>query len=313
MKNDDFNKTNPSELNSSNSLEYSPTNEKETIVNNSENIKNSNFDHSYNEYGGEPGFRSNTTSNEEFDLEHLKDATSSSAGGGAAASAATVSVSAAASIATTALVAIVGGLTLVTTTVTTQVDVQIESIVASYNYINYDITATGDASTLKLSIGNDFEMYEVDLVEGENIGQAANLKPNMDYTITITYDDFLVKTTAYKNVITTLSTKNYVTDPASFNLIYQCQCGVDGYFYFYMDFRDDYNYWSNFEVTLTDDEGNISYCELSDDLFGEQKIKVINYDGKGNDLLDGEATLTVSCDTKESAERLVLYNEKVDI
>ena len=135
----------------------------------------------------------------------------------------------------------------------------------------------------------------------------------MDYTITITYDDFLTRNTAYKGTITTLSTKEYITDPNTFNLIYNCQCGVDGYFYFYMDFRDDYQYWSNFSATLEDNYGNVSACVFTSDLYDLQKIAIVNYDGKLNDLIGEEAKLKITCDTKESNEKLVLYDKIVEI
>ncbi len=309
MKNDEFNRTSSSELNSTNSFEFGGgANNNDNIVNNSENLKNSNYDDKINEFGDDLGRGSTRNQSDAFDLEKLQGAADTSA-----ASAATVSVTTAASIATTALVAIVGGITLLTTTVTTEVEVQIDSIVASYNYIDYDISAVGDASSLMINITNGFDNYTASLNEGQNIGQASNLKPNMDYTITITYDDFLVKTTAYKGVITTLSTKEYVTDPDTFSVMSQCQCGVDGYFYFLMDFRDDYKYWSNFEATLTDKDGNVSACVFTENLFDLQKIAVINYDGKYNDLAEGDATLKISCDTKEQKEKLVLCEKTVDI
>lgn len=306
MKNNEFNNNPSSELNKTNSFEYGKDSNNDNFVNNSENSLNNNYDTKVNEFGDDQAV--NKINDDKLGLNDIN-----RAGEEAASRASTISLSSRASIATTALVAIVGGMTVLTTTVTTKVDVQIESIVASYNYIDYDITATGDVSSLQLSITNGFDLYLVDLVEGENIGKAENLKPNMDYTITITYDDFLTKTTAYKGVITTLSTKEYITDPSTFKLEYLCQCGVDGYFYFTMDFRDDYEYWSGFEATLTDSSGNVSACVFTSDLYEVQRIAIVNYDLKGNDLIGEEATLLITCNTKEKDERLVLYNEKVEI
>lgn len=315
MKNDEFNKMSSNELNSSNSFEFGPNATNDSIVNNSDGVIN-NYDNNTNEFGDDSlsnNLNSNTDSLNINDLnEQIANASTSGAGAGAA-SAATISASAAASIATTALVAIVGGLTLMTTTVTTEVQIEIESIIASYNYIDYSIKAIGNTDSLELKITNDFVSYVVPLEEGINIGQATDLKPNMDYTITITYDDFLAKTTAYKGVITTLSTKEYITDINTFDLIYNCQCGVDGYFYFYMDFRDDYKYWFNFEATLEDNYGNISACVFTDDLYDLQRIAIVNYDGKYNDLIGEEARLKISCDSKENNEKIVLYDETVEI
>lgn len=306
MKNDEFNKSVKSELNQ-NSFEFGQEINNDTPPINSENIVgNDSYSNDVNEFGEEatPAATNNT---QDLTVEDITDATSGSA------SASTISVSAATTIATTALVAIVGGITILTTTVTTKVEVEIESIVASYNYIDYRINAIGDTESLMLNITNGFDVYEVSLDEGINIGQAPNLKSNMDYTITITYNDFLTRTTAYKGVITTLSTKEYITDKDSFNLIYNCQCGVDGYFYFYMDFRDDYKYWSNFEATLEDNYEHVSACVFTSDLYDLQKIAIVNYDGQYNDLIGEEATLKITCDDKESNNKIVLYEEKVEI
>ncbi len=308
MKNNEYNKNPSSELNNTNSFEYGGNSNNDRIINNSENNLNSNYDSKVNEFGEDLGSQKTNDSNLD-----LKDLQSGGEEAGAASRASTISVSSAATIATTAIVAIVGGITVMTTTVTTNVDVEIASIVASYNSIDYDIWATGDTSSLQLTIKNDFEAYTVDLTEGQNVGKAENLKSNMDYTITITYDDFLSKTTAFKGVITTLSAKDYVTDPSTFKLDYLCQCGVDGFFYFTMDFRDDYKYWYDFEATLTDSEGHVSACVFTNDLFEVQKIKVVNYDGNDNDLIGEEATLKIECNTKQSEGKLVLYNEVVEI
>ena len=308
MKNNEFNKNPSSELNNTNSFEYGGNTNNDRIVNNSENNLNSNYDSNVHEFGEDLGGKKSNDPNLD-----LKDLQSGGEEAGATSRASTISVGSATTIATTAIAAIVGGITVMTTTVTTNVDVQIESIVASYNSIDYDIWATGDTSSLQLTIKNDFEVYTMDLTEGENVGKVEKLKSNMDYTITITYDDFLSKTTAYRGVITTLSAKEYVTDPNSFKLDYLCQCGVDGKFYFTMDFRDDYKYWYDFEATLTDNEGHVSACVFTSDLYAVQTIKVVDYDGKGNDLIGEEATLKIECNTKQSEEKLVLYNEKVEI
>ena len=308
MKNDEFNKSLPSELNSSS--EFSGNINNDNFVINSDNKLNPNYSDEVSEFGDEIKVNSNN-SNDFINPNKINVADAASAEG--AASSGAISVSAATTIATTAIVAIVGGFTILTTTVTTKVEVEIESIIASYDYIDYRINAIGDTDSLLLKISNDFYAYEIPLKEGINIGQAADLKSNMDYNITITYDDFLVKTTAYKGVITTLSTKEYITDKDSFKLIYNCQCGVDGYFYFYMDFRDDYNYWSNFEALLEDNYGNVSACVFTDDLYELQKIAIVNYDNQYNDLIGEEAKLTITCDDKESKERIVLYEEMVEI
>ena len=74
-----------------------------------------------------------------------------------------------------------------------------------------------------------------------------------------------------------------------------------------MDFRDDYNYWSNFEALLEDKYGNVSACVFTDDLYELQNISIVNYDTQYKDLIGEEAKLSNTWDEKESKEKIVLY------
>ena len=69
-----------------------------------------------------------------------------------------------------------------------------------------------------------------------------------------------------------------------------CNCGVDGYYYFKMNFEDDGGLFSNFEAYIIDDfydesdttgekEKHIAYCTFSDNLHEYQKIFVDNLKG----------------------------------
>jgi len=55
---------------------------------------------------------------------------------------------------------------------------------------------------------------------------------------------------------------------------YYCNCDVDGYFYFTMNFEDDNNVFTGFEAYIEDNLGNRSVCKFSDNLHDEQKIYV---------------------------------------
>ena len=83
-----------------------------------------------------------------------------------------------------------------------------------------------------------------------------------------------------------------------------CNCGVDGYYYFKMNFEDDGGLFSNFEAYIIDDfydandasgekEKHIAYCMFSDNLHEYQKIFVDNLKGSSGKLVikynkDGE-------------------------
>ena len=63
-----------------------------------------------------------------------------------------------------------------------------------------------------------------------------------------------------------------------------CNCKVDGYFYFQMNFSDDYNLFTDFEASITDAFGNISYCTFTEDLHAPQRIPVLSLRGSSGTL-----------------------------
>ena len=82
-----------------------------------------------------------------------------------------------------------------------------------------------------------------------------------------------------------------------------CNCGVDGYYYFTMNFEDDGGLFSDFKAYIKDDfydtaaesekEKHIAYCTFSDNLHDEQKIFVLDLQGSHGTLVieytkDGE-------------------------
>ena len=74
-----------------------------------------------------------------------------------------------------------------------------------------------------------------------------------------------------------------------------CNCGVDGYYYFTMNFTDDGGLFSNFEAYIIDDfyetaseqekEKHIAYCTLSENLHDEQRIFVLDLQGSRGTLV----------------------------
>ena len=74
-----------------------------------------------------------------------------------------------------------------------------------------------------------------------------------------------------------------------------CNCGVDGYYYFTMNFKDDGGLFSNFEAYILDDfyesaseqdkAKHISYCTFSDNLHEEQRIFVLDLQGSRGTLV----------------------------
>ena len=90
---------------------------------------------------------------------------------------------------------------------------------------------------------------------------------------------------------------------------WHCECSVDGYFYFKMNFEDDGDLFSDFEAYIVDNfyenatssdeqENHISRCTFSDNLHDEQRIFVENLQGSQGKLVikynkDGETDKVV--------------------
>lgn len=78
------------------------------------------------------------------------------------------------------------------------------------------------------------------------------------------------------------------------NVTGHCECGVDGHYYFTMDFEDDGGLFKDFEAYIIDDfyedasleekSEHISYCTFSDNLHDEQRIFVSNLKGSNGRL-----------------------------
>ena len=65
-----------------------------------------------------------------------------------------------------------------------------------------------------------------------------------------------------------------------------CHCGVDGYYYFTMNYEDYQGIFSDFKAWIEDDFGNKAYCTFSDNLYEEQKIYVLeNLEGSHGKLV----------------------------
>lgn len=74
-----------------------------------------------------------------------------------------------------------------------------------------------------------------------------------------------------------------------------CNCGVDGYYYFQMNFEDDGGLFTNFEAYIIDDfyenareedkPNHIAYCTFTDNLHEEQRIFVLDLQGSRGTLV----------------------------
>ncbi len=215
-----------------------------------------------------------------------------------------------ATAAATAVAAIVGAIAFFNADLinTADVNLNVNSIQVLDTSLSYDIDASCN-EPLVLSVYNDFYTYTVPLENGNNKGEVKDLIENMNYTFAITYKGLISDAVAYKNTVKTLAPIR-VTE--FYEVAWECRCAVDGYLYFLMSFDDDFNYWSSFTASLTDDFGNVSYCEFTEDLHKEQKIPIVNYDGNGSELLGTHAVLEISCVSKEEEQEKTITLIKED-
>lgn len=72
-----------------------------------------------------------------------------------------------------------------------------------------------------------------------------------------------------------------------------CECGVDGYYYFTMDFKDEGGLFKDFEAYIVDTfydeedenkDSHIAYCTFNDNLHSEQRIFVGSLQGSNGRL-----------------------------
>lgn len=144
---------------------------------------------------------------------------------------------------------------------------------ASDTTVTYEVSVE-EGDDLNVVLYNDFTRRENALAYGTNTGEFDDLKPGMSYTIAV------VEQSAFgERTVTKMSVKTDLLPPPKpvsvwNGITHECTCSVDGYFHFTMDFEDENGYFTDFEASLTDDFGNISHCEFSEDLHGDQRIDV---------------------------------------
>lgn len=192
----------------------------------------------------------------------------------------------------------------------TAADAQIVQVGATDTVVSYTVDVKEASSSLKLVLYNDFTRREAQLSAGENSGNFEGLQPDMRYILAVESDSAFGGAAVETREVRTLS-PDEVPVTALSAVEHECTCDVDGLFHFVMEFTDENGWWSQFEATLTDVDGNTAQCVFTDDVHGEQTIDVV-----GNDLVGNTATFTVSCmstQNGESGERIVLYSTTVKI
>ena len=149
--------------------------------------------------------------------------------------------------------------------------------------VKYYIDDTEDGR-ITGSIDVDTEYIEKQLASGNNVSikYVLNLRGLVGLDVERLFDRYVVKIDKFTSRFDDV--EGY------------CNCGVDGYYYFKMNFEDDGGLFSNFEAYIIDDfydendvtgekERHIAYCSFSDNLHEYQKIFVLDLQGSRGKLV----------------------------
>lgn len=113
----------------------------------------------------------------------------------------------------------------------------------------------------------DHEYIEKQLASSNNVSirYTLNLRGMVGLDVERLFDRYVVKIDKFTSIFHNV--KGY------------CNCGVDGYYYFTMNFEDDGGQFTDFVAYIIDSVGNRADCEFTDNLHDEQRIFVSNLQG----------------------------------
>lgn len=175
--------------------------------------------------------------------------------------------------------------------------------------VTYEISVSSE-SALNVVLYNDFTRRSSPLGEGVTRGVFEGLRPGVEYTLAVVGNFGFGERRLAEQKIKTSAFPAHVPVTEWRGVEHECKCYLDGYFYFRMDFLDENNYYSDFEATLTDIDGNVSRCVFGEDIHAFQRIDVA---GKAA-LVGNRAVFRIACHTSENGgESLVLYEATVKI
>ena len=127
----------------------------------------------------------------------------------------------------------------------------------------------------QFEVDKDYIEMQMSMHDNINIKYVLNLRGLVGLDVERLFDRYVVRIDKYTSKF--------------HNVTGHCECGVDGYYYFTMDFEDDGGLFSDFEAYIIDDfyedaseeekPSHIAYCRFSDNLHDEQRIFVNDLKG----------------------------------
>ena len=139
--------------------------------------------------------------------------------------------------------------------------------------LRYEVDEIIEEDIISGFVPLDIEDINQKLIENDVVTYYFELKGDVGLGVERSFDRYRLEINGMTSVF------NEVT--------HWCNCKDDGYYYFKMDFIDDYGLFSDFKAYIIDKGDNKFECELSNNLHEEQKIYVKTaYGGNGKLIIE---------------------------
>jgi hypothetical protein len=176
------------------------------------------------------------------------------------------------------------------------------SVSDAHLYYKVDVT-NSDNVPLKVKITGLTESYskEIDVTAtGVYASQVNDLKGNSGYTFKVVGNSNLGDKTYYTKEFTT---GEYVPILSFFGISWNCQCTVDGYAYYSLSYEDDYGYWSNFHMYISNTAESHDWAVTDSTPKRTNKVDVKDWGGGEYDL-SIHATSTNPADQRDGTSSI---------
>jgi hypothetical protein len=166
--------------------------------------------------------------------------------------------------------------------------ITVNSIVIKENTLTYDVSVKNpEKMDLKIYAISKERVYSNDINSDQTYTYTfTGMEYDTDYRVTIIGDARNSPRSYYDK---TFRTEVYVPGSDVYDISWDCHCMIDGYAYYKVYMRDDFNYWSNYKLVLTRNSVSHEFT-IDPETSPAGKIDVISLD-------KGTYTLDLTCDS----------------
>lgn len=166
--------------------------------------------------------------------------------------------------------------------------IKVNSIVIKENTLSYDLSVLNpEKMDLKIYAISKERVYSNEISSDATYTYTfTGMEYDTDYRVTIIGDARNSPRSYYDE---TFRTEVYVPGSDVYDISWDCHCMIDGYAYYKIYMRDDFNYWSNYKLVLTRNSVSTEF-KIDPETSPSGKIDVINLD-------KGTYTLDLVCDS----------------